>query len=134
MRQYEYVSLIIPYQELSGNYNYCCAMLSISAIIPYQELSGNYNNVDDKGFHELIRPYQELSEQWLNCRTRKPRPAVETLRMLFAYCKYCLIASVALAGSSETTRVKSRSFALPNLSHQRAKSSTSGMPAPSTCL
>ena len=34
---------IIPYQELSGNYN--CLLLPSAdfIIIPYQELSGNYN-------------------------------------------------------------------------------------------
>ena len=35
--------MIIPYQELLGNYNKQLADLAKSKIIPYQELLGNYN-------------------------------------------------------------------------------------------
>ena len=52
--------VIIPYQELLGNYNRIQEILSLSRIIPYQELLGNYNN----GFYgsepSKIIPYQEL--------------------------------------------------------------------------
>ena len=37
--------IIIPYQELSGNYNLVVDGLADEAIIPYQELSGNYNPI-----------------------------------------------------------------------------------------
>ena len=36
-------SPIIPYQELSGNYNAVCSSALCCPIIPYQELSGKYN-------------------------------------------------------------------------------------------
>ena len=40
----EYVAVkIIPYQELSGNYNFDMPTIGGEEIIPYQELSGNYN-------------------------------------------------------------------------------------------
>ena len=39
----EILLLIIPYQELSGNYNCFYFLPNSSRIIPYQELSGNYN-------------------------------------------------------------------------------------------
>ena len=35
--------LIIPYQELLGNYNCRIRFDMYSTIIPYQELLGNYN-------------------------------------------------------------------------------------------
>ena len=36
--------LIIPYQELSGSYNFADAQIARYVIIPYQELSGSYNS------------------------------------------------------------------------------------------
>lgn len=38
-------SLIIPYQELLGNYDDVFAALRVVSIIPYQELLGNYDCV-----------------------------------------------------------------------------------------
>ena len=35
--------LIIPYQELLGNYNFLAVGQLLEVIIPYQELLGNYN-------------------------------------------------------------------------------------------
>ena len=35
--------LIIPYQELLGNYNSVGLQMKTVIIIPYQELLGNYN-------------------------------------------------------------------------------------------
>ena len=52
---------IIPYQELSGNYNTSLFALLEVLIIPYQELSGNYNVFYLGQTHEAIIPYQELS-------------------------------------------------------------------------
>ena len=37
-------SLIIPYQELLGNYDKGSVLLSRYQIIPYQELLGNYDS------------------------------------------------------------------------------------------
>ncbi len=39
------MDIIIPYQELSGNYNNETKVDIEENIIPYQELSGNYNAV-----------------------------------------------------------------------------------------
>ena len=52
---------IIPYQELSGNYNFSSSGRSRSTIIPYQELSGNYNKIEGYEALKQIIPYQELS-------------------------------------------------------------------------
>ena len=37
-------SLIIPYQELLGNYDYALESWPDNQIIPYQELLGNYDS------------------------------------------------------------------------------------------
>ena len=37
-------SLIIPYQELLGNYDLGLTLIYTTRIIPYQELLGNYDN------------------------------------------------------------------------------------------
>ena len=55
------MSDIIPYQELSGNYNRILRKNSACSIIPYQELSGNYNTAATKDAKSGIIPYQELS-------------------------------------------------------------------------
>ena len=39
------MDLIIPYQELLGNYNISRWEAAAGGIIPYQELLGNYNHV-----------------------------------------------------------------------------------------
>ena len=38
-----FVKIIIPYQELPGNYNFIAGGTKLIFIIPYQELPGNYN-------------------------------------------------------------------------------------------
>ena len=44
MNKRDYLALlIIPYQELLGNYNLSQNKLAPRIIIPYQELLGNYN-------------------------------------------------------------------------------------------
>ena len=64
-----YMPLIIPYQELSGNYNDRETTLDKIFIIPYQELSGNYNFAQSVACLRSIIPYQELSgnTQFLCC-------------------------------------------------------------------
>ena len=57
---------IIPYQELSGNYNQEDVKPPPTPIIPYQELSGNYNIDDGYVMLAQIIPYQELSGYY-NC-------------------------------------------------------------------
>ena len=39
-------SLIIPYQELLGNYDCTLSLQFLLRIIPYQELLGNYDSFD----------------------------------------------------------------------------------------
>ena len=52
--------VIIPYQELLGNYNDEWRRSNGDRIIPYQELLGNYNvEIEDSSEREII-PYQEL--------------------------------------------------------------------------
>ena len=52
--------VIIPYQELLGNYDYIyCNSLHIF-IIPYQELLGNYDDKSSILIITYIIPYQEL--------------------------------------------------------------------------
>ena len=52
--------LIIPYQELPGNYNVLSLKANILFIIPYQELPGNYNEALQQAAQHVIIPYQEL--------------------------------------------------------------------------
>ena len=52
--------MIIPYQELLGNYDcggVCCV---VPSIIPYQELLGNYDATLGAPPAQAIIPYQEL--------------------------------------------------------------------------
>ena len=51
---------IIPYQELSGNYNYFDYWASGEVIMPYQELPGSYNPKLQQPAPVHIIPYQEL--------------------------------------------------------------------------
>lgn len=53
-------SLIIPYQELPGNYNRCDTAVNNGMIIPYQELPENYNMDRSAPLPAAIIPYQEL--------------------------------------------------------------------------
>ena len=56
----DFLSLIIPYQELPGNYNPTCGSSMPPCIIPYQELPGNYNAHSPDLRRSAIIPYQEL--------------------------------------------------------------------------
>ena len=53
-------SLIIPYQELLGNYDAGRQRRAAAAIIPYQELLGNYDCPGQRPSAYSIIPYQEL--------------------------------------------------------------------------
>ena len=52
--------LIIPYQELLGNYDINAVDRGAAHIIPYQELLGNYDLNRWRSFVKSIIPYQEL--------------------------------------------------------------------------
>ena len=52
--------MIIPYQELLGNYNRRLVDVYGGTIIPYQELLGNYNLDCFDRYNNGIIPYQEL--------------------------------------------------------------------------
>ena len=52
--------VIIPYQELLGNYDASTATCGFSTIIPYQELLGNYDLCGLSVHIANIIPYQEL--------------------------------------------------------------------------
>ena len=67
-------SLIIPYQELPGNYNAFLILERILVIIPYQELPGNYNILRGRYASGSIIPYQELPENY-NMDRSAPLPA-----------------------------------------------------------
>ena len=54
------IGLIIPYQELLGNYDPCAASGVANPIIPYQELLGNYDPGRVLVQRAVIIPYQEL--------------------------------------------------------------------------
>lgn len=53
-------SLIIPYQELLGNYDQRSGILVPLQIIPYQEILGNYDLLAYFLRFFSIIPYQEL--------------------------------------------------------------------------
>ena len=52
--------VIIPYQELLGNYDLVPQVDYGSGIIPYQELLGNYDLLSAAACSTSIIPYQEL--------------------------------------------------------------------------
>ena len=52
--------LIIPYQELLGNYDINAVDRGAAHIIPYQELLGNYDVLSSNMMLLAIIPYQEL--------------------------------------------------------------------------
>ena len=63
---YKYV-VIIPYQELLGNYDACQSFRCSCWIIPYQELLGNYDVRGlPRGMPPII-PYQELLGNYDHC-------------------------------------------------------------------
>ena len=57
-------SLIIPYQELLGNYDLAFQVVHVNTIIPYQELLGNYDRqhiaVVGLGNYTIPRAIREL--------------------------------------------------------------------------
>ena len=61
--------MIIPYQELLGNYNSLPPAPRCGQIIPYQELLGNYNRHVGIRHPRPIIPYQELlgNYNWPRC-------------------------------------------------------------------
>ena len=54
------IGLIIPYQELLGNYDVEDLLKCLTMIIPYQELLGNYDPGRVLVQRAVIIPYQEL--------------------------------------------------------------------------
>ena len=52
------LTMIIPYQELLGNYDLCGLSVHIANIIPYQELLGNYDFQIIDNTLRCIIPYQ----------------------------------------------------------------------------
>ena len=52
--------LIIPYQEIIGNYSAQWTVESRKSIIPYQEIIGNYNHFLRILDLKFIIPYQEI--------------------------------------------------------------------------
>ena len=52
--------LIIPYQEIIGNYSAQWTVESRKSIIPYQEIIGNYSLRTDAFSLPPIIPYQEI--------------------------------------------------------------------------
>ena len=67
---------IIPYQELLGNYNYLPSVLLGNLIIPYQELLGNYNSHTAQTLLIAIIPYQELLENYNRNAAMRARTAL----------------------------------------------------------
>ena len=53
-------AIIIPYQELLGNYDSITLPFPLVTIIPYQELLGNYDGRINDISRLMIIPYQEL--------------------------------------------------------------------------
>ncbi len=60
-------SLIIPYQEIIGNYSTVYDSMSNVPIIPYQEIIGNYSSASSSQDSLPIIPYQEIigNYSWL---------------------------------------------------------------------
>ena len=52
--------LIIPYQEIIGNYSLHPMQTISGRIIPYQEIIGNYSPTIIDGIPKSIIPYQEI--------------------------------------------------------------------------
>ena len=52
--------IIIPYQEIIGNYSSIPLFFNSSIIIPYQEIIGNYSALKEYGYASGIIPYQEI--------------------------------------------------------------------------
>ena len=56
-----YISSIIPYQVITGNYNIRCSRYDNLHIIPYQVITGNYNQLLACVFFRFIIPYQVIT-------------------------------------------------------------------------
>ena len=52
---------IIPYQVITGNYNYISSVNLYDAIIPYQVITGNYNTLSITVKTSPIIPYQVIT-------------------------------------------------------------------------
>ena len=52
--------IIIPYQEIIGNYSVFLSASLSGFIIPYQEIIGNYSALKEYGYASGIIPYQEI--------------------------------------------------------------------------
>ena len=58
--------IIIPYQVITGNYNRCGMGKKVITIIPYQVITGNYNKERDMNFGQGIIPYQVITGNYNN--------------------------------------------------------------------
>ena len=52
--------MIIPYQEIIGNYSEKRCLFCGHTIIPYQEIIGNYSDSGHDWIEDVIIPYQEI--------------------------------------------------------------------------
>ena len=52
---------IIPYQVITGNYNWYALLSDCCRIIPYQVITGNYNLDSDGLYMYYIIPYQVIT-------------------------------------------------------------------------
>ena len=52
--------MIIPYQEIIGNYSNGSVGVLVCLIIPYQEIIGNYSPCTVSSLSGIIIPYQEI--------------------------------------------------------------------------
>ena len=86
--------MIIPYQELLGNYDVSGVFIVVNLIIPYQELLGNYDYVLRYMLSLEIIPYQELLGNY------------DTLSSLSAAWRRCLERLRDLPKSMQRKRVK----------------------------
>ena len=59
--------IIIPYQEIIGNYSVFLSASLSGFIIPYQEIIGNYSIVLDVIAFPTIIPYQEIIGNYSAC-------------------------------------------------------------------
>ena len=55
-----YPHVIIPYQEIIGNYSKVLIQYHAQEIIPYQEIIGNYSSLACPRHAQMIIPYQEI--------------------------------------------------------------------------
>ena len=77
--------MIIPYQELLGNYNTVRGVTPEGYIIPYQELLGNYNTREMRMTMGGIIPYQELPGVYQRGETPATYPFFQNkMRALFS--------------------------------------------------